>query len=73
MSTMTTRTTPIKLKTNEFWGKQSGTIHPIRGLIFKGKRAGSNKRDNQGKTGRKANRQKRYANKKLNRLGRRMS
>ena len=55
----------IKLKSNEFWGARSGTIHPFLGLVFKGSRASTTRHENKGGVGKK--RVKKYANRKLTR------
>lgn len=61
--------TPIKLRTNEFWGKRSGTITRDGQCIIKGKRGGAAKAaSSAGRGDRRRNRT--YANKKLSRASR---
>ena len=59
----------IKLRTNEYWGKRSGTITRDGQCIIKGKRAGAAKAaSGAGRGDRRRNRT--YANKKLSRPSR---
>lgn len=59
----------MELKTNEYWGRRSGFVHPIHGPIFLIRRGSRNSMsDNKGPTGYKLRRVSRnYSNLKLKR------
>ena len=60
----------MNIKSNEYWGKRSGTTHPKMGRIFAGRRGAMSTDGNKGPTGWKAKRAPRnYANRKLKRKG----
>ena len=61
---------PIKLRTNEYWGKRSGTITRDGQCIIKGKRAGAAKAASGGAGRGDRRRNRTYANKKLSRPSR---
>lgn len=53
---------------NKFWGLRSGTEHPVLGLIFKGRRAAMQRRDNDKPNKKRVlRRKKHYANPKVRR------
>jgi len=59
----------IELKSNEFWGRRSGTITKLGERIFKLKRGGMAHQEHQGPSGWKLKRRGNYRNLKLVRKG----